>query len=256
MNLDFTPLISGLTALPPEAVLLANFTFLMLSAIALIRLFGLGGGYLFMALAMILGNIQVLKVVQMGIFADPVAMGTEFFAASYLCTDILTEKYGKHAAYRGVWIGFAGFLFFTIAMFFGLGYSPLTPAQAGEGFSYALGMNEHLSAIFLPMPVFFVAGVAAYLTSQLLDVTVYDWLRRKTNGKHMWVRNNTATITASLIDNTVFSLLAFSVLAAQPVPTDALIYTYILGTFYLRVFLALFDTPFLYLGMRILRKAP
>jgi queuosine precursor transporter len=252
--MDFLPFVKLLQSLPPEAMSVLLLIALFSSAILLMRFFGVGGGYAFMGIAAIAGNILVLKQSQYGVFKDPLALGTELFAASYLCTDIMTELYGKKAARRAVFIGFASFLLFTVIMLLGLGFAPLTVAQAGESNAWNLPYQGHLEALFLPMPAFFIASICAYLTSQLLDIYIYDKLRTRTGGRQMWLRNNAATVTASLIDNTIFSVLAFVVFQAAPVDTHALIYTYILGTFALRIAMAVFDTPFLYLAVRVIKR--
>jgi uncharacterized integral membrane protein (TIGR00697 family) len=88
----------------------------------------------------------------------------------------------------------------------------------------------------------------AYLLSQHHDVWMFELLKRVTNKKHLWLRNNGSTLISALIDNAVFSLLAWVVFAANPIGFGPLVFTYILGTYWLRVLVALLDTPFCYLA--------
>ena len=67
------------------------------------------------------------------------------------------------------------------------------------------------------------------------------------------VRNNLSTILSSLIDNTTFSLLAWIILNPNPQTLYNVIMIYIFGTFFLRVFIALFDTPFIYLSKYLVK---
>ena len=53
---------------------------------------------------------------------------------------------------------------------------------------------------------------------------------------------------SSLIDNTIFSLFAWIILNPEPLNFNTVIFTFILGTYFLRVFIALIDTPFIYLA--------
>ena len=62
------------------------------------------------------------------------------------------------------------------------------------------------------------------------------------------LRNNASTWISALIDNTVFSVLAWVVLAPEPMAWQPLIFTYILGTYVLRIAVAALDTPFVYLA--------
>ena len=55
-----------------------------------------------------------------------------------------------------------------------------------------------------------------------------------------------STFLSSLIDNTVFSLLAWIILNPNPEKLYNVIMIYIFGTYLLRVFIAILDTPFLY----------
>ncbi|MEZ5668393.1 MAG: queuosine precursor transporter [Alphaproteobacteria bacterium] len=239
--------VAALNALPPEVIWIAQLLACFGGILLFLRLFGPAGLCVFMLLAVIGANIQVLKVVDFAVMPDPVALGTVLFASSYLCTDILAEYYGRHWAHRAVWIGFFGLLFFILFMFFGMGFAPLTPeVAAATGNEWALGMQDHLAAVFTPAPVFFIAGMAAYLTSQFHDVWMYRLIRRLTGGRMLYLRNNVSTILSALIDNTVFSLLAWIVLPAEPLPLDTVIWTYIFGTWVLRVAVALLDTPFIY----------
>jgi uncharacterized integral membrane protein (TIGR00697 family) len=94
----------------------------------------------------------------------------------------------------------------------------------------------------------------AYLLSQYFDVWIYNFIKKVTTNKYLWLRNNLSTILSSLIDNTIFSLLAWIILNPNPEILYKVITTYILGTYFLRVMIALVDTPFLYLSKLFLPK--
>jgi len=250
MALDPNDLIAAMNALPPVAVWVIMLAACFLGVIAMLRLFGEAGLYVYIAVAIIGANVQVLKAVKFGIYAEPVALGTILFSTTYLCTDILAEHYGPASARRGVMIGFASYLLWVVFMVITLGFQPMTLEQAGEAMAWALPFHDHMVALFTPAPAFFVAGMTAYLISQHHDVWLFGLLRRVTGGRYLWLRNNASTLVSALIDNVIFSLLAWVVFAPQPVGWHALIFTYILGTYGLRVLVALLDTPFVYLAGR------
>lgn len=244
-------LIAALHSLPPEAVWAMMLAVAYAGPLAMLRLGGASGLKVWIAVAVIAANLQVLKVVPFTLFPGPVAEGTVVFASTYLATDLLTEHYGEREARQGVWLGFSAHLAMTVLMLLALGYRPLSAEEAGEGLAWALPFHDHLAAIFSPAPAFFAAGIVAFLTSQMLDIRLFGALRLATRGRHLWLRNNLSTIVAALIDNTIFSLLAFRLFAADPVPWEALIRSYILGAWLQRVLLALLDTPFMYAGGRV-----
>jgi uncharacterized integral membrane protein (TIGR00697 family) len=253
MNLSPDRLVAFLNGMPPEALLVVEMLVCFSAVTLMLRLFGKSGLYAYIAIAVVAANVQVLKAVQFGIYGHPVALGTIVFCSIYLATDMLAEHYGRAAAQKGVFVGFAAFMIWTVIMMITLGFSPLTPQQAGEEMAWALPMQEHMLAMFLPTPGFLVAGMVAYVVSDSADVWIYQAIRKVTGERHLWLRNNGSTMISALIDNTVFSVLAWVVFSPEPVGFDALIFTYILGTYLLRVVVALCDTPFMYLSRLAVR---
>lgn len=243
---DVPALVAAMQALPPEAMWAITIGVAFAAALAMTRAFGALGLTVLVSIGVVAANIQVVKFVQFGVFSEPVALGTALFAMTYLCTDILSEYYGAAAARRAIWLGFASYLTFVLFNLVTLGFSPLTAEQAGEAFGWALGAQGALETVFLPQPVYLFAGMAAFLISQNWDVFLFNRLRRATGGRALWFRNNLSTATSALIDNIVFSVLAFYLLAPNPVPFDTLVFTFILGTYALRLVVALLDTPIIY----------
>lgn len=241
-------LIAALQSLPPTAVLAIEVAVCYSSVLLLARAFGKEGLYAWIAVAVILANVQVLKPVEFALYGHPVALGTVVFASTFLATDILAEHFGRAAARKGVMIGFGGFLAWTLLTLVTLGYAPLTAERAGPELAWAVPNHDAMAALFQPQPAIFAASMAAYLTSQMCDVWIFDRIRRATGDRLLWLRNNGSTLVSGLIDNTVFSVLAWVVLADTPVGWEALVFTYILGTYGLRVVLAVADTPFMYLS--------
>ena len=115
-------------------------------------------------------------------------------------------------------------------------------------------VQESLTNVFTPMSRFFIASMIAYLASQYFDVWIYSKIKNFTKSRLLWLRNNLSTITSSLIDNTVFSLLAWIILNPNPESLYNVIMIYIFGTYILRIFIAFVDTPFIYLSKFFLPK--
>ena len=108
--------------------------------------------------------------------------------------------------------------------------------------------QDSLENIFTPMSRFFIASMIAYLVSQYFDVWIYSTIKNLTMNRFLWLRNNLSTILSSLIDNTVFSILAWIILNPNPETFYNVIMIYILGTYILRIFIDFIDTPFIYLS--------
>ena len=224
-----------------------------LSILVFLRLFGYVGLYVYSAIAIIAANIQVLKQANFNFFSSinekiipfyepsPIALGTILFASTFLCTDILSEYYGKEKARTNVLIGFCSFFLMTILMLVTIGIQP----AEGEWVSM---VQDSLAILFTPMTSIFVASMIAYLISQYFDIWFFNYLKTISSNKLLWLRNNVSTAVSSLIDNTIFSIFAWIILNPNPFPLSDVIMTFILGVYLLRVFIALLDTPFIYLA--------
>ena len=223
------------------------FVFLVVcfsSILIFLKLFGYIGLYIYSAVAVIAANIQVLKTVEFFYSPIPIALGTVLFASTFLCTDILSEYYSKEKAKQNILIGFCAFLLMTVLMLLTIGFKP----------SKIDWIQESLTEIFTPMTRFFIASMIAYLISQYFDVWIYGFLKNKSLGKNLWIRNNISTILSSLIDNIIFSIFAWIILNPNPENLYNVIMIYILGTYLIRIFIAFFDTPFLYLARNFIKK--
>ncbi len=245
-----TRFIAWLQGLPPELLWVMMLVVCFGSVLLLHRLFAEAGLYAYVVAAILGANVQVLKAVQFSVYPEPVALGTVTFASTFLATDILAERYGPKPARTAVLLGFSGYLVFTVAMVLTMGFAPLDAEQAGDHMAWAVANHEHIVALFTPAPALFAAGMIAYLASQLHDVWLFDLLKRAFRGRSLWLRNNLSTAVSALIDNTLFSVLAWIVFAAEPLPVRTVIVTYILGTYWLRLLIAALDTPAIYLARR------
>ena len=224
-----------------------------LSILVFLRLFGYVGLYVYSAIAIIAANIQVLKQANFNFFSSinekiipfyepsPIALGTILFASTFLCTDILSEYYGKEKARKNVLIGFCSFFLMTILMLVTIGIQPAEDEWVSM-------VQESLAILFTPMTSIFVASMIAYLISQYFDIWFFSYLKTVSSNKLLWLRNNVSTAVSSLIDNTIFSIFAWIILNPNPFPLSDVIMTFILGVYLLRIFIAILDTPFIYLA--------
>ena len=215
-------------------MLLINFSLITL----LYRVLGKTGLFVWIPIAVIIANIQVLKTVE--IFGLTATLGNIVYASSFLVTDILSENYGKDEARRAVWIGFFAIIVMTLLMNLALSFSP-----AESDFA-----QEHLQAIFAMMPRIALASLTAYILSQIHDVWAYDfWKRKFPSDKAIWVRNNASTMISQLIDTVVFVGIAFWGQFELNVLLEILLTTY-----FMKWIVALADTPFIYLAKNIFQR--
>jgi hypothetical protein len=212
-----------------------SFAFIdLLAVVLLFRFFGRVGLFAFISFSLVLCNIQVMKTVEL--FGLTTTLGNILYAGTFLATDMIGEFYGKKEAKRAVLLGFATLALATLYMQIALYFTP------AEG-DFA---QEHLSNLFGFLPRIALGSTAAYLVSQWHDVWAFHYLKEKTKGRMLWLRNLLSTSVSQLLDSVVFVLIAFYGVFDGPVLVEILITTYLM-----KLIVACLDTPFIYLAKRL-----
>jgi len=211
-------------------LLLSNFLIVIIAY----KLFGRTGLYVWTAVAVILANIQVMKTIQ--IFGLVTAMGNVIYSSLFLVTDIINENYTKKDAQKAVWIGFFVLIATTIIMQISIQFIP----------DESDFLSEHITALFSVLPRIAFASLIAYMISQSHDVWFFSKLKKRHKKRYLWLRNNLSTITSQLLDNIIFSLIAFIGVFSWDI-----IGQIFLTSFVLKVIVAACDTPFVYLAKKI-----
>jgi uncharacterized integral membrane protein (TIGR00697 family) len=249
----FADLVAGLNALPTETMLVLELVIVFSLIPLVLRPFGAAGLFIFIAVGIIAANVQVLKAATFGFYAAPIPLGTVAFSATYVATDVLTEYYGRATARKAVWLGFSAMLMMTLMMLLALGYQPMSAEDAAaSGMEWALPNHDHIAALYLPQATLLIAGLTSYLISQLNDIFVFQKIRSWTGRNNLWARACGSTAVSALVDNTVFSTLAWMVFPwllgqrDQVVDLHTLIFTFIIGTYWIRLAMALLEAPFMY----------
>jgi len=214
----------------------------------LLRFIGLAGLYLYVAVSVIAGNIQVLKASHYFLYESPIALGTVIFTSLFLCTEIIREFYGKEAARRSIFIGFFGYFMMTSLMILTLGYKNVDPTL--DTFHF-IAAHHHIKALFSPSLSIFTASIIAYVAGHNVDIWVYEHIMKLTKGKYLWLRTNVASFISIFIDNFTFSYLAWIFFAPTALEFDVVFHTYILGVYVVRMLITVFNTPFMYLARKI-----
>jgi hypothetical protein len=248
----FADLVAGFNALPTESMLAIELVVVFSLIPLVLRPFGAAGMFIFIAVGIIAANVQVLKSASFSFYASPIPLGTVAFSATYIATDVLTEYYGRAVARKAVWLGFSAMLIMTVMMLLIMGYKPMTAEEAGEGMAWVLPNHDHIVALYLPQATLLIAGLSSYLISQFNDIYVFQKIRKWTGRGQLWARACGSTAVSALVDNTVFSTLAWMVFpwllgqTNQVVDVNTLIFTFILGTYWIRLAMAILEAPFMY----------
>ena len=190
-----------------------------------------------MGIASILANLLLIKSIDvLGISAT---LGNVLFASNFLATDILTENYGYKEAKKGVRFGIIAVVVFMIVTQVALLYVPNSEDVAQSSFELLFSFVPRIS----------LASISMFALSNKIDIRLYEWLRKKSNGKKMWLRNNICTIICNGGENFLFYLMAF--LGVMDIGT---ILSIALSATIIEILIALCDTPFLYISKKVKDK--
>ena len=198
------------------------------------KLFGKYGLITWVGIASILANIITAKT--SNILGLDAAQGTVMFASTFLCTDILCEKYDKQTAKIGVFVGLLSSVVLIVATQIALLYTPVDYDYANPSMQILFGLNLRITT----------SSIFMYLIANMADIFVFSKLKKITGGKWLWMRNNVATILCNCVENFGFIFLAFlGVYSAAQCAEIAL------ATSVIEIVAAVCDTPFAYAGRRI-----
>ena len=200
--------------------------------------FGKTGIFVWIGVATVLANIQVVK--QVDLFGFHATLGNIMYGTIFLATDALNELYDRKQALKAVGMGFFILIATTIIMQLALFFQP-------NEFDFS---QDSLVTIFGFFPRLVIASLIAFVVSQTVDVVLFQRIKKALpSDRFLWVRNNGSTILSQLIDTAIFVPIAF--LGSFEIEVLFGIGGIFMSTYLIKVLVAFLDTPFLYLLKRI-----
>lgn len=241
----------------------------------------------FMILAgLFLGSLTMLNILGITRFIDisgyigakpntyMLPVGVLAYPITFLCTDFISEIYGKKRANLLVWIGLVLNFWVLFILWLG-GIMPPTIEICNEvGFLNDVYVGQSIcpevgvppvgsnGRVFFQLRYFAfgatIASMIAYLTAQFCDVHVFHFLKKATKGKYLWLRNNGSTLISQLIDSIAVIIITYYFTeGALPINEDQSIFSqltyFILTGYVFKMLAALADTAFFYLGMSLFK---
>jgi len=168
----------------------------------------------FLFAALFIGSLAMLNILGISRFLDltieigplaipfSIAVGVLPYPLTFLCTDFISELYGKKRAAFVVWMGLGVNVWVVLILWLGgilPGFEAVDP-----------GTGEILRDEAGRLPVFFeiraltfgavAASMIAYISAQFCDVFLFHFWKRLTKGRHLWLRNNGSTLISQLVD--------------------------------------------------------
>jgi len=189
--------------------------------------------------ALVTANLLGTKITTL--FGVSVSVAIFAYPLTFLVTDIIEEVYGRQIARRFILLGIVTLLLMLLLVLIA------TALPAAERYT----SNEAYRTIFGQSTRMILASLVAFLLAQLHDVWAFAFLKVKTHGKALWLRNTLSTSISQLIDTVVFMFIAFYQVSDKF--DVAFVISLIIPYWLFKVAFAIIDTPLVYAGVRWLR---
>ncbi len=174
-------------------------------------------------------------------FNFELSVGIIFYPITFLVTDVVSEIFGKKRANQMVITG----IFASIFCLLIISIANFLPAT-----NWSPVNNKIFKLVFGNTILAVGASMLAYLCAQLIDIRIYHFWKKLTNGKHLWLRNNGSTIFSQLVDT---FLIIFLLCSGGAIEWNKFNSLFIQG-FSFKILIAVIDTPIIYAFVFILRK--
>ncbi|MBW2243866.1 MAG: queuosine precursor transporter [Deltaproteobacteria bacterium] len=224
--------------------------------------------YLILA-GLFLGSMTMLNILGVSRFLDlsfqigpwtiplPLAVGVLPYPITFLCTDFISELYGRKRASHVVWVGLGLNLWVVLFLWLGGVLPPETSFEASglpsiDAPDYAFYRIRQLTMGAV------LASMVAYLAAQLVDVYLFHFWKRLTRGRHLWLRNNGSTLVSQLVDTVCVITITHYWAHGLPIDEAEAIWpqlrVFIVSGYVFKLVVALLDTIPFYLGVAWLSR--
>jgi uncharacterized integral membrane protein (TIGR00697 family) len=161
----------------------------------------------------------------------------------FITTDLINEYFGEKGVKKLSLITAA-----LIAYCFVLLYVALKiPAVQGEN----LITDSQFTAVFGHSMWIIVGSITAFLVSQLIDVTIFHFVKNRTGNRMIWLRSTGSTVISQLFDS--FIVLGIAFWMTGKMTTDVFIVSAFTG-YFVKLIIAILLTPLIYLGHYLIGK--
>lgn len=188
----------------------------------------------------LVSNIMAVKVIS---FFDIIYFdaGTITFPFAYMLGDILTEIWGYHKAKKVIWMTFLCNVIMVIFTQVAV-WLPSPDYLEGTAIAY--------DSVFTYVPRIVIASLTGFLLGELSNAWLMDKIKKKTEGKFLWLRTIGSSIAAHLLDTVPFVLIAF---AGTMTMRDIIMM--IVTQYFMKLGIEIvFGTPLAYAGISFLKK--
>ncbi|MEN7548973.1 queuosine precursor transporter [Rapidithrix thailandica] len=164
------------------------------------------GSKLFSLEALLGAKPAAIQLFGQGPYSFTLTAGVLLWPVVFITTDVINEYFGKSGVRKISFLtaGLITYMFITI-----VAVTELPPAQLWLDLYPELKISEAFNTIFRQGLGIIIGSLTAFLVGQLVDVMTFQWLRRFTGSKKIWLRATGSTLVSQLIDSFVVLFVAF-----------------------------------------------
>lgn len=161
----------------------------------------------------------------------------------FISTDLINEYFGEKGVRKLSLITACLIAYCFILLYFAL----QIPAVQGEN----LITDAQFNGVFGQSMWIIVGSITAFLVSQLIDVTIFHFVKNRTGNKMIWLRSTGSTAISQLFDS--FIVLGIAFWMTGKMTTDVFIISAFTG-YFVKLIIAILLTPLIYLGHYVIEK--
>ncbi len=188
-----------------------------------------------------------------GLFGFPFALtaGIITYPITFLVTDITSEVYGKKKASLLVLCGFFCSMLSLIIITIVINLNPSEVWLGGSPYNTIDEINQAFNSVFSLPGILITGSMTAYLIAQLIDIRIFHLIKKITNSKYLWLRNNLSTMFSQLID----TIIVNSIFLGFGMGLDiVIIIQIIICNYVIKLLFAFIDTPLVYIFVYYIKK--
>jgi len=219
----------------------------------------------FLCAMTLLNVVGITRFIQLGPLA--LAVGVLPYPLTFLCTDLISELYGRARANFLVSVGLALNVFILGILTLG-NIVPSVPPEAmppwqilslaapvalpnGDVVENQIGLYQ---LIYATTSGAVFASMLAYVAAQYCDVQLFHFMKRLTRGKHLWLRYNFSTLISQMVDSVMVIGVTFGAVFYRGQITFEALLILVGSNYAFKALSALIDTLPLYFLVAKLRR--
>lgn len=160
----------------------------------------------------------------------------------FVTTDLINEYFGKKGV-RKLSLLTAALIAYTFVVLYLADRIPASQVSSVSSSSF--------HSVFGQSQLIIIGSIAAFLFSQLLDVTLFSYFKKRTGDKMIWLRSTGSTVISQFFDS--FIVLGIAFYLPGIMGTETFIKSGLTG-YTVKLGIAILMTPLIYLGHSMIQN--